>query len=60
MTKVFCKNECGFADEFERDDFGVNYYQAIGTCPNCDAPTVYEDGTETAIVVEFQVVKEAA
>lgn len=55
MKKVYCKNECGFADEFEPDELGINFYQAIGTCPNCGSPTVYDDGTETAVNVTFEV-----
>ena len=34
MAKIKC--ECGFEDEYEPDEFGLSYYQAIGTCPVCD------------------------
>ena len=33
MAKVKC--ECGFTDEYEPDEFGINYYQAVGLCPDC-------------------------
>lgn len=55
LKQVYCKNECGFTDEFEPDEFGVNYFQAIGKCPQCDAPTVYDDGTATAVEITFQL-----
>ncbi len=58
MEKVTCKARCGFEDEFEPDDFGVNYYQAIGVCPNCQSPTVYIDGDETKVVVMFSLKQE--
>ncbi len=54
MEKVRCKQRCGFEDEFEPDDFGINYYQAVGECPNCGADTVYEDGDDTKVVVIFK------
>ena len=56
--KVFCK-PCGFEDEFEPDELGINYYQAIGTCPNCEQLVVDENGDETAMTVEFKVVPTA-
>lgn len=52
--KIHCEQRCGFEDTFEPDEFGLDYYQAIGTCPNCDAPTVYEDGSKTAVVINFK------
>lgn len=57
MEKVYCKLKCGFEDEYEPDEFGINFYQAIGTCPNCEAPTIHADGSETAEVIEFHIVK---
>lgn len=57
-AKVYCEKKCGFEDTFEPDEMGINYYQAIGTCPNCDAPTVYEDGSHTAVVVTFKLTEE--
>lgn len=50
---VFCSKQCGFADEFEPDELGLNFFQAIGTCPICSADTVYKDGTPTKTVVEY-------
>lgn len=57
MEKVTCKAKCGFEDEFEPDEFGMNYYQAIGLCPNCKALTVYLDGEETQVTVNFKLTK---
>lgn len=54
MKKVFCKNKCGFEDEYEPTEFGMDYFEAIGECP-CGAPTVDAEGNETAVVVEFSV-----
>lgn len=56
MEKVRCKQRCGFEDEFEPDEFCINYYQAMGECPNCGADTVYdEDGANTKVVIMFKV-----
>lgn len=55
MVKVSCKNSCGFTDEFEYCEFGLNYYQAEGLCPQCEAPTIYEDGSPTLEVMGFQL-----
>lgn len=55
MKKVKCKENCGFEDEFEPDELGVNFFEAVGRCPHCAALTVYEDGTETRRVVTFEV-----
>ena len=57
MEKVRCKKNCGFEDEFEPDELGINYYQAIGQCPNCRAATVYSDGVETAVTINFKLNK---
>lgn len=35
MKKVSC--ECGFTDEYDSEELGLSYYQAIGTCPECGA-----------------------
>ena len=58
MEKVTCKLKCGFEDEFELDELGINYYQAIGQCPNCRAATVYSDGTETQVTINFTLNKQ--
>lgn len=55
MTKVFCSKKCGFEDEYEPTEFGLDFYEAIGTCPNCEAPMVDEDGNETAVTIEFKL-----
>lgn len=52
-AKVYCKEKCGFEDVFEPDEIGINYYQAIGECPNCGSQTVYEDGDGTKVLVIF-------
>ena len=36
MAEIICP-ECGFKDECEPDKFGLNYYEAVGKCPVCDA-----------------------
>jgi hypothetical protein len=50
MQTVSCK--CGFTDEYEPDEFGLSYYQAIGTCPECGADL------GTAIVINFRLKKQ--
>lgn len=47
---------CGFADEFEPDELGINHYQAVGECPVCGNPTVYDNGEETKIEVTFKAI----
>jgi hypothetical protein len=56
---VKCSGGCGFSDRFVRGEFGVNYFQAIGECPLCNAPTVYNDGTMTKVEIIFTM-KEAS
>lgn len=51
---AICK-DCGKVDEFEPDEFGLSYYQAIGECPYCRQPTYYESGEPTKIEVIFKV-----
>lgn len=55
VRTAICSNNCGFKDTFETDEFGLNYFQAVGVCPACDAPTVYPNGKPTKIEVEFKV-----
>lgn len=55
---AICSANCGFKDTFETDEFGLTYFQAVGTCPACDAPTVYPNGKPTKIEVEFKVVSQ--
>lgn len=58
MEKVRCKQRCGFEDEFEPDEFGINYFQAIGECPKCGADTVYDvNGLDTKVIVKFNQMK---
>jgi hypothetical protein len=53
IIEVKC-SECDFKDKFEPDEFGLNYYQAVGTCPFCNAPIVTEDGRATKKEVAFR------
>lgn len=56
MKKVFCSNPaCEFEDESEPDEFGLDFYQAYGTCMMCDSPMVYEDGTPTAEIINISI-----
>ena len=48
-----CK-DCGDLEEFEPDEFGLSYYQAIGKC-TCGKPTYYRNGKRTKEVVVFKV-----
>lgn len=56
MVKVHCSNNCGFEDEYEPTEVGMDYYEAIGTCPGCNTPMLNEQGRPTAVAVEFQIV----
>jgi len=49
-----CK-DCGEIEEFEPDEFGINYFQAIGECPICKKPTYYKNGEPTKIEIIFAV-----
>lgn len=54
---VLCINAaCGFTDKVEVDEFGLSYFQSIGTCPLCNALTVYKNGKYTKMEVTFSVV----
>lgn len=55
MRKAVCQNKCGFEEEFEPDEFGLSYFQAVGVCPNCNAITVYGDGKPTKEVKIFLI-----
>lgn len=56
METAHCK-VCGFEEEFEPDEFGLNYFQAVGLCPNCDEPTFIKGTNEpTAIVILIKAV----
>lgn len=52
--KAICQNKCGFEDEFEPTECGLDYYEAVGECP-CGAPTVNEDGIPTTKLVTFSI-----
>ena len=54
IEKIYCKF-CGFTDEFEPNEFGVNYYQAVGECELCGKPTYYKKNnkpTKEIIVIK--------
>lgn len=54
--KVFCINaDCGFTDTFTPDEFGIEYYQAIGTCPGCGSLMAYKNGKYTKEEISFSV-----
>ena len=44
--KITC--ECGFADDYEPDELGINYYQAVGICPACGKDL----GTKTEVQIK--------
>jgi hypothetical protein len=48
METITCP-VCGFTDTYDPDESGLTYYQAVGTCPICDADL------GTKIVVEYRV-----
>ena len=50
---AICK-DCGDIEEFTPDEYGLNYYQAIGEC-NCGKPTYYENGNPTKTVLIFRI-----
>lgn len=52
---VFCEAKCGFADTFETDEYGLSYFQAVGTCPNCNAFTVYKNGQRTKVEMTITI-----
>lgn len=47
-----CK-EHGKLEQFEPDELGLDFYQAIGEC-SCGRPTFYENGEPTKITVNFE------
>ena len=49
---AICK-DCGEVEEFTPDEYGLNYYQAIGEC-SCGQPTYYENGNPTKTVLIFR------
>ena len=54
-----CSNkECDFSEEFEPDEFGLNYYQAIGECPWCGWKTIYENGELTQVEIQIKLTNE--
>ena len=55
MTEIASCKGCGDIEEFEPDEFGLNFYQAVGTCQFCRKPTYYSNGEATKITVNFKV-----
>ena len=57
MELAICP-EHGVVEEYEPDEFGMDYFQAVGECM-CGAKTYKENGEPTAEVVIFKkVIKE--
>jgi hypothetical protein len=54
MAEMAICNVCGDIEEFEPDEFGLSFYQAVGTCPFCRKPTYYRNGEATKITVIFK------
>lgn len=56
METAKCSNkDCDFKEEFEPDEFGLTYFQAIGECPFCGWKTIYEDGKLTQEFIEIKL-----
>jgi hypothetical protein len=47
-------SKCNFEDTFEPDEFGINYFQAVGECPHCEAKLLDGDGIETKTEIIFK------
>ena len=47
--------ECGYKESYEPDEFGLTYFQAIGSCPNCGAELQKTDGTPTAEIIKIEI-----
>ena len=54
MAEMATCKDCGDIEEFEPDDFGLNFYQAVGSCPFCTKPTYYSNGEATKVTVIFK------
>lgn len=54
-AKMAICRDCGELEEFTPDEFGLNYYQAIGECPNCRKPTYYKNGKPTKEIIIMTV-----
>jgi hypothetical protein len=53
---ILCSNSgCDFTEKVEVDEFGLSYFQAIGTCPLCNSLTVYKNGQYTKEEIIFSV-----
>lgn len=59
MSTAICSNkECDFSEEFEPDEFGLTYYQAIGECPVCGWQTIYPGGKLTKEIIQITLIPE--
>lgn len=56
--KIAICYKCGFREHYEPDEFGLQYYQAIGICPFCDNAMVDENGKPTKEIVSFTITDE--
>ncbi len=59
MKKAICPNpDCNFEEEYEPDEeFGLTYFQCVGTCPLCESELVDDNGKSTVEIFEFKVNK---
>lgn len=54
METAVC-NKCGFEEDYEPDEFGLDYYQAIGKCL-CGEPTYNKKtGEPTTEIFTFRI-----
>lgn len=56
IDKVATCPKCGFSEPYEADEFGMDYYQAIGLCPMCDTPTIDENGHPTRVFISYTAI----
>jgi len=51
---VYCPN-CGWIGYFEPEEFGINYFQAVGDCELCGEQLYYKDGEPTKEIITFRL-----
>lgn len=52
-TKMAHCPNCEYIEEYEPDEFGLSYFQAVGTCPVCGSELEDENGKPTREFVSF-------
>ena len=55
MEKAICK-KCGFEDEYESEQYGLTYYEAIGKCYHCNSDTFNDKGELTRKEITFKLI----